>query len=170
MNQIIWISPTVFYDEAPKSLAKYDNVSFRDNIDNDSLQNILDIQMMRAEQDPKKSLLLVLDDCGNIAKSKELRKILNKIYTTGRHYSLNLLCVFQDRRQLDGIQFTNSTQWCIFNWDPETFEILASKLATVTFRKKALTEFFINNTKERYSFVYIHKKRFHKKFEDDYVT
>lgn len=168
MDQIIWVSPSVYYDDAPQSLAEYENVTFRDEIDNESLQQIFDIQKQRAAADPSKSLLLILDDCGVLAKSKHLRSTLNKLYTTCRHFSMNLITVFQHITQLEGQQFSNSTQWCLFNMERKTFEKLAHQLQTPSMPEKELVQYLVENTAAPHSFVYVDNTHFHKKFEEAY--
>lgn len=156
MSEIIVISSTVFIDPIWKSVANLKNVSFGDQVNNEIPEKILQRQKERFMQDPKgSSILLVVDDSGNLFRSKHLRAMMNVLYTTFRHYNGNLICAVQSMQHLEGTQITNSSQWCIWQSDARQLKKICTDLATAHMDSKALETFIKESTKEKYNFAFV---------------
>ena len=157
MDTIVILSPTVHLDPKWQSVAKYDNVYVSDTVNNEMLENIVENQKRVYDRNtPKENrCLLVIDDSGNFFRRKELRLMMNVLYTTFRHYGGNLICGVQSLLHMDSIQISNSTQWCIWDMNQKQLKKLATDLATSRINEDQLERFVRQNTVKPFSFVFI---------------
>lgn len=129
-NSIVILSPTVFLDRTYTSLHKLDNVLCSDKVNNETLENILQIQKGRYLSDPKNSsMLLVLDDSGPFFKTKEAKKQVEIYYSTARQYNCSIICCVQSVTMLTSIQFSNSSYWCIWALDNRALKKISNDLS-----------------------------------------
>lgn len=171
MQEILILSPTAFIDPTWKSVSKLKNVTFSDKIDNDILENILSIQKEKFLENPKDSVLLIIDDAGNAFRGKTLRAQLNILFSTGRHYGLNLIASVQNLQMLESTQIANASQWTLWDMEQRSLKKICKDLASSHKNEKELEEYIKENTREKYSFVYVNfdakedRDVYHKNFE-----
>ncbi|KAJ3010095.1 hypothetical protein HKX48_007582, partial [Thoreauomyces humboldtii] len=156
-DKVIIMSDTVLYDKSIKELAaktKHTNIFFTDEVSNGQISEILDQQKEDAEEG--KTLLLMIDDAGDNAQSKELNKELSKLYTKGRHFLCStVVCIQSVSGQLTRKMKNNTTEFIIFKNNSEDLEALAKLLASAYKNKKETLEYLTECTKEPYSFAYV---------------
>ncbi|MCU1372713.1 MAG: hypothetical protein JWO77_3907 [Ilumatobacteraceae bacterium] len=155
MNLVICLSPTVRLDKTWKQIEHLPNVLTGENVTNEVIMEIIRVQKERYLQDPSSHLLLILDDAGNDMRRKKLRQSVNVLYTTARHYGINLICSVQSLMHLEGTQITNSSQWAIWDTNQRQLKKICVDLSTSHMDEDDLQRFIIDNTKAKYSHVWI---------------
>ncbi|KAJ3010086.1 hypothetical protein HKX48_007588 [Thoreauomyces humboldtii] len=112
------MSDTVAYDSSIQAMAKktkHKNIHVMDEVSNASIAAIVATQKQQCDAGKKELLLLVIDDSGDAANSKELNKELSKLYTKGRHSLCSIMVAIQSisgqlTRKMKGC----TTEWIIF--------------------------------------------------------
>jgi hypothetical protein len=157
VSAVIVLSPTIHLDQKWKAVLGYKNVLCGDKISNEILMEIMERQ--KADYDPGRpqdcQTLLVIDDFGNLFRRKEVRQAMNILYTSCRHYGLNLITCVQSIQHLESIQMSNSTQFCFWNCNNRSLKKICNDLSTATMDEKQMEKFISENTVEPYSFVFI---------------
>lgn len=144
---------------------------FSDKCDNEILQNVVSLQKERYLENKNNKLTLVLDDFGNSFKSRQMRSMMDSLYSTARHAGILLICAVQSITMMTGTQITNSSQWCIWAADARQLKKITTELSTATMEPKELEAFIKDVTKVKYNFVYIDTTQerdedvFHRNFE-----
>ncbi len=151
----ICLSPTIHLDSMYDEVKKLPNLMFSETVNNDVLSQIISIQKERFKEDKTAYLLLVLDDSGGDLRRKALREQISKIWTTGRHLGIMLCVCVQSLSHLESISIQNTSQWVLFGMPARNLKKLSVDLATSFMDEKELYDYIGDNTKKRYSYVYI---------------
>ncbi len=110
-NKIYLISRTAkaqpIYDFIPRS-------NIRDNFDEEFLQKIYDSQSGARQRNNKKMpdpILIIMDDIINDEKYKK-SKVINNLFTEGRHYNISVWFLTQNFTSLKQLQ-RNNVKWAV---------------------------------------------------------
>lgn len=124
-------------------------------MDNELLSAIWKRQEAIVKQNPEADLLLVLDDCSNRFKSKEMVSQLKRFYQLSRHVRLSIITCAQSLVNYSTEQIGNASSWIIFRLNQRDLKKVSESLATNLMDKDDLQDFISRNTKEDYSWVMI---------------
>ncbi len=157
MQLIIVLSPTVHLDKNWNAITKYDNVWVSETVDNELLQKIVDHQKKVYDKNkPKENrCLVVIDDMANYFRRKEMRLMLNVMFTSFRHLGGDLIVGTQNLTLLEGTQIENTLQWCLWDMSDRQLKKLAKDISTSRMRENQLERFVRENTKQPFSHVFI---------------
>ncbi|KAJ3142284.1 hypothetical protein HDU90_004557 [Geranomyces variabilis] len=114
----------------------YKNVGFIDRVDNETLQ----------------------DDAGDFFRRASAQKMMNVLFSSGRHPGISLICAVQSPQHLSPIQKSNTTEWIIFRCNPKSMWSLAEQLQTRHSFTEEEHSYLIQATENRYSFAYMNTK------------
>ncbi|KAI9094089.1 hypothetical protein DFS34DRAFT_671729 [Phlyctochytrium arcticum] len=155
-DKVIIMSDTVQFDKSIQELSKitkHKNIYFTDEVNNSSIGNIVERQ--KSEMG-KEKILLFIDDSADGARSKDLSRELDKLFTKGRQFNLSIIvCCQAIRSQLSSKQKNCSTEWIVFKNNAEDLKILAKVLTTAFAEEKQVLQYLTECTKEKYAFCYV---------------
>lgn len=154
-NTIVIASPTAHLDETYRCLGRYPNVGFTESVSNVVLEAIMDEQKEVFKNDPKSTMLLYIDDAGDYFRRAQAQKLLNVLFSTGRHPGISLCVCVQHPTHLSSIQKSNTQQWIVFRCDRKAMLNLAEQLQTTHMYADELFDWLMEATEKRFSFAYI---------------
>lgn len=169
---VVLVSPTIFLDPQWQSLEKLKNVVCSDDISNEFLEGLLKRQKETYMADPEWSMLLVLDDCGGFLKSKTARRLVDSLYTTGRHYAVSCIVTCQSVTQLTSTQLSNTQFWLFWAVDGRALKKISQELSC-HLSPKEFEEVLKKATRKKYDFLFINLEAssddliFRKNFTED---
>lgn len=154
-KNVILLSPSVTFDKTWTAIEHLDNVLVSDQCDDAILNDILESQKQLVKKSRKNDLLLIIDDFASILRSKGgPSKVLDKIFSTGRHYSMSVVLTSQYLNFVSPACRMNATNLIVYRLNDKEYAKLAEEyrmfLTDKEFIKKA-----IDATKRRFSFFYI---------------
>ena len=98
--------------------------------------------------------LLILDDCGHDTQTKK-SDILNSVFTRGRHINLSCWVLLQRFTQASTTMRSNASCFVLFTgMSNKELDLVAEDVNFLT-SKKQFIKMYRDQTKEKYSFIYI---------------
>lgn len=110
-------------------------------------------EKVEAGETPKQ-YLLILDDCGHIKDTKK-SDILNGVFTKMRHSLLGVMVLLQRFTQASTAMRSNSSGFVLFTGMTNKELDLVAEDVNFLQSKKQFIKMYRDNTKEKYSFIYI---------------
>lgn len=154
-KEVVICSPTALLDPTYQSLSKFENVWVTDQVNNETLQAILDKQSAMYATDKSQTMLLYIDDSGDFFKRAQAQKMMNILFTRCRHSGISLIVCVQSPQHLSTIQKSNSTQYLVFRCDTKSMRTLAEQLQTKHKMADDVYQYLMDATEKRFSFAYI---------------
>lgn len=158
-EQVVILSPSITFDKTWRALDKYENISTSSDCTGEILEAILTLQKQRWSQRKKSDkrppdTLLVIDDFGPVARTGDVKKVLEKLYATARHFGLSLWFSVQAAMMLSPVMRLNSTNVILFRLNLKEYRKLSEEwrchLSEQDFISRCL-----DATREKYHFLYI---------------
>lgn len=167
---IIIISPSINIDPAwipikkyiDENLEDYDKEIYFDEFDDEALKICIDdqkalIQNLKSKAKTKvlPQMLIVLDDVSDNPKMHN-NKILNSVFTRGRHSSISTIISSQKYVTLSPLIRTNLSSMYIFKLRNQMdLDTILSELSALFPNKKTLLKIYEMATKDKYCFLFI---------------
>lgn len=167
---IIIISPSINIDPAwipikkyiDDNLDEYDKEIYFDEFDDESLKECIDdqkalIQNLKSKKDTKAlpQMLIVLDDISDNPKMHN-NKVLNSLFTRGRHSQISVIISSQKYVTLSPLIRTNLSSMYIFKIRNQMdLDTMLCELSAIFENRKTLFKIYSGATKDKYSFLFI---------------
>lgn len=156
-SEVIIFSPTIKTDPQWTAIESYDNVLFSETVSGPILDAILQRQKGLHKKSKKNTLLLILDDLSSTIKDKKsgLEKMLNKIWTTVRHWGVSVALTCQTASHASTTIRGNSTNVWAFRMGDREINMLADEYSSLFLPQKEFKKALMNATSKPFSFFNI---------------
>jgi len=155
-DRVVIMSDTVLFDQSIKEfseITRKNNIYFCDQVDNFAIETIVAHQKQTKN---KESILLYIDDAADSARSKNLSRELDKLFTKSRHWNISIIvCCQSITSQLSRKQKNCTTEWIVFKNNTEDMKTISKVLSTAHADEKQVFTFLVDATKDPYAFAYV---------------
>jgi Cdc6-like AAA superfamily ATPase len=153
-EQIYYISPTVMLDDTLKAIAKDDEiVKIHEPEELEMMDLILsDIvkEQKKKDEDERKPLLVVLDDCIEYFSN---HSVLNNLPSLSRHYQISFIVLSQAYSALGSRFRKNTTHLIVFKlYNKKDLKAIEDEIGS---NYEDFIEHYNIATKEKYNFLYL---------------
>lgn len=156
-SEILVFSPTCKTDHQWSTVAHLDNIFFSETISGQQLEGILLKQKERWKKSKKNKIFVILDDMSSTIKNKKsgLAAILEKYYTTCRHWGCSIALCCQNYTHATTTIRGNSTHLWIFKVSDREAKILSQEHPVPWLTDKEFMETINRCTNKPYHFLNI---------------
>jgi hypothetical protein len=156
-DQVIILSPSVTFDKTWRALDRIGHIQAASDCNEELLENILALQKQRYAQTTqgRKPLdaLLVVDDFGPAIRGG-VRKAMEKLYSTARHFGLSIWFTVQHAFMLTPVMRLNTKNVILFKLNYKELRKLSEEWQH-HLSDKEFIDMALRATREKYSFLHI---------------
>jgi hypothetical protein len=162
---IYYISPTVMLDETLKAIAKDDEIVKIHDVDQlemiDHILSDLVKEQKAKNEDERKNILVVLDDCIEYFSN---HSVLNNLPSLSRHYRISFIVLSQAYSALGSRFRKNTTHLIVFKlYNKKDLKAIEEEIGS---NYEDFIKHYDEATKEKYNFLYLNNtnKEIYKNF------